>query len=322
MRLLIDGNSLGNACQNTQKLYLGDGKKQVQAIFGFAKSLRSILVEERKTHDMHPASFVLWDGRAHWRYELFPLYKGNRDNVNEKVQAEKDAYREQKPDIFRMLKLLGVTQITNPNAEADDLAGFYSRGLSRANENAVLITADKDWIQLVNNNIEWHCYKTKRHVYDKNSLHNVTGFITQKQFLDAKCLGGDSSDNVVGIGGFGDKAIEEFFQRFASVEEFFRLADSCGEEFRSTLTPLQLKFANNETPKPSKKFGGMLPMRDAYFRNLKLMSLLDVKIDRSENVISAGDFDQDGFLDFCHEFNFKSIIADFDNFIKPFIRNS
>lgn len=312
MHLLIDGNAIGNAAQNTRKLHCGD--REVQAIFEFIKMTRGYC---DRFNSYKP--IILWDGRAQWRYDLFPLYKANRDKVDPKAQAEKDAYREQKPDIQRAMKLLGVKQVTASLSEADDLAALMSKN---ATSRTILVTGDKDWLQLMSPSCKIFYTKSAVLCHGSDMLKRLTGFDTVDQFVESKCLAGDNSDNIPGVGGIGEKGVIEFLGRFHSVEDFFGLADLAGDKdisgFKSTLPKSWLMFANNEIPKASSKFGEMLPMRDAYYRNRKLMDLRSItKVYGDINIVAEAP-DWEGFKEFCEELNFQSIVNNFEAFIAPF----
>lgn len=304
--LLIDGNSLGFAAQSSSKLTVGD--EEVQAIFGFLRSLQKVL----KSYPNY-TPICLWDGRAKWRFDLFPLYKDGRESTPEKV-AERDAYRAQKPKISEALGYLGVRQITDPNAEADDLAGYFAKKLGEAHpgNHIVMISGDQDWCQLVTPNVSWHDIRSDRKC-DHFNFGEFTGFKSTKQFVEAKCMTGDSSDNIPGIGGIGDKGVVEFLEKYNSVDNFLKNFNP-----KEKHPAAHKRFAFNEAPASSKKFGEMLPMRDAFNRNLKLMSLSDYKPNKSTLVIKNGNFELKEFREFLEDHLFKSIIAQLHDWVIPF----
>ena len=119
--LLIDGNSIGHAANNGTPLHVGT--QQVQAIFGFVRSMRALMGVYGALTPL-----VLWDG-ASWRKMQFPDYKANRDkeatkSYEIKAQAAKESFKKQVPAIRKALTLLGIDQIMAANMEADDLAGI------------------------------------------------------------------------------------------------------------------------------------------------------------------------------------------------------
>lgn len=307
--LLIDGNSIGFAAQNGTRLSVG--KREVQAIFGFIRTLHSMLI---KFPNFTP--IVLWDGKADWRYDLFPGYK-DREGKDAKIDAMRAAYKEQRPEIARALHLLGVRQARAANMEADDLAATFSKKLAEGGKEVVLVTGDQDWIQLVNDNVSWFEHrKDSQRFVTMEDLLDVTGCMTTDAFVQCKALTGDTSDTIPGVGGIGAKGAPEFIATYGSVEEFFALADS---QKLGKLGKVLQAFADNESPKASTKYGEMAPMRDAYYRNMKLVNLSSEEKPKPVNhKIIRGKYDADGFRNFCEDHLFKSIIAKFDGWTTVF----
>lgn len=308
--LLIDGNSIGFAAQNGTRLTVGE--REVQAVFGFLRTLHSMLV---KFPGFTP--IVLWDGKADWRFELFPGYK-DREGKDPKIDAMRKSYKEQRPEIAKALHLLGVRQAQASNMEADDLAASFSKKLSENGKEVVLVTGDQDWIQLVNENVSWfeHRKDTQRFV-KFDDLFDVTGCLTTEAFIQCKALCGDTSDTIPGVGGIGAKGAPEFIATYGSPEGFFELADSgrLPKKLGKTLE----RFAKNEAPKESTKYGVMAPMRDAYFRNMKLVNLSSVDKPAAKNhKIIRGEFNAEGFKSYCEDRLFRSIIAKFDGWTSVF----
>ena len=308
--LLLDGNSIGRAA-NSSKTKLFSGEQETQAIYGFLRTLHKFA----KTFKHHKP-IVLWDGNAQWRKDIFPDYKANRKNLSSAQESDKKSYDSQKNLIYEAIKYLGVESLIDYSAEADDIAGFLSKRLTGK---IVLITGDRDWQQLVNENVVWIDHRTDKMCNSKN-FKEITGFDDPMQFLEAKCLSGDTSDNIPGVGGFGGKAIKEFFENFGTVEEFISCAKN-GEHIilksGKLLPSLFTALANNETPKSSKKYGTLPPMIEGYQRNLKLMKLGD---DYLPKILKSKDnfFDREKFKEFCENLLFNSIIDQLDDWQSTF----
>ncbi|MEO9387203.1 hypothetical protein [Chromobacterium phragmitis] len=294
--VLVDGNNIGNAHNSANRLT--SNGMQVQAIFGMVRTMRNLL---EKIPGSDP--IVLWDGRAQWRYDLFPEYKSNRKDENSSPadQERRAAYRAQQPLIVEGISYLGITQMTDKKGEADDLAGFLVRSASRP---MVLMTADQDWLQLVNRTTVWYDPISDRKVSLKN-FAEFTGFVDARSFLQAKALQGDRSDCIPGTGKLGEKRVPQFLLDHNSVEQFLAKVDA-GEH------PLKYVYEKNLASPEG---------RAIFERNMKLMNLLDAPRPLNENLqIIKRPLDRDGFYDFCCRFNFLSILNDFDRFIQPFER--
>lgn len=296
--LLIDGNSIAHACHNSPVLTVGD--MQVQAVFGFLRSLHGLL--EHTPGRVQP--IVLWDGRAQWRLDLFPAYKGNRKPLDAKQKAKKEAFKRQSPFIEKALQLLGVRQIRSPLLEADDLAGRLAPRLVQLGRQVTLVSGDRDWLQLVGESVTWLDPIRERKV-DPDNFFEFTGFFTPEAFVQGKALQGDSSDNVPGVGGIGEKGAREFLAKWGSVEQFFQQYDA------GAIPDKELKKAHHNLASPEG--------RAAFERNLRLMDLRrSRKPEPDELVTDLGQPNPDGFLLLCERLAFASILRDPARFLRPF----
>lgn len=134
--ILVDGNAVGHTMHNGTTLTAGTF--QTQAIFGFVKAIRELYCNfpDRRL-------VVLWDGKAQWRYDLYPDYKSNRGHEDDPTAAaHRAAYKAQVPLIQASLERLGVEQKLNYFAEADDLAGYLTPRLAASNP-VLLVTGDR-----------------------------------------------------------------------------------------------------------------------------------------------------------------------------------
>lgn len=150
--LLIDGSNIAHAANNTQALKVGD--LPTQAIFGVLRTLRPMM----SVYTML-TPVVLWDG-ASWRKMAFEEYKANRNKVavkphELKAEALRKELKLQLPHIKHAIRLLGIKQMSAINYEADDLAGMITERLQATGKRGVLISGDKDWVQLVSANTAW-----------------------------------------------------------------------------------------------------------------------------------------------------------------------
>lgn len=296
--LIIDGNSVGYAAHHATKL--SSGELQTQAVFGFVKTMRDMRSEYR-----NHTPIVLWDGKAQWRFDLTPEYKSNRNSDPKKV-AVKEAYAEQRPYISRALNHLGVRQMTASTHEADDLAGLLVAKLSQNPENeVVLITGDQDWVQLVRPNVTWRDLRDESRVITIDNLFDKTGYATPYGFLEGKCLHGDNSDCISGVGGIGEKGAPEFIAEFGSVRQFWQRCDS-GDFKPVKKSHIRLCSAEG---------------RAIFGRNFRMMQLLRVAPPSRENTnVEPGEFNQDEFAMLCEELAFSTILRGIDSFCNYFKR--
>ncbi len=290
--LIIDGNSLGHAAHNATKLTVGE--MQTQAIFGMVKSVK-LLAENYPGWNM----VVLWDGKAHWRLDLHSEYKGNRKAKDEKQEAHKQAYKDQSPFVRKALQLLGIRQMLVTSLEADDMAGVLTR---RATGNVVLVSGDRDWLQLVRPNVVWFD-PIRNYKVGMGNFTEFTGYFSPREFLEGKALMGDTSDNIPGVGGIGEKGAPEFMAQFKSVENFLKQVDD------GSFVPKKKAHQNLASPEG----------RAAFDRNLRLMNLLDAPNPNKEDMqVTQPAYSEANFRVLCEKLAFMSILRDFDNFMAGF----
>lgn len=158
---------------------------------------------------------LLWDGSDDWRKEIYPEYKGNR--LDPEKQAIKEAYKEQIPFIQSIVDLMGIPQVYCPTSEADDLAGFITKGMN--DWNIIMVTKDTDWLQAVRENVVWHSLATgDRFGLDDFDKVKDGPFSGPEQYILCKAMSGDSSDNIVGIQGIGPRTARKILEDFGDLD--------------------------------------------------------------------------------------------------------
>lgn len=294
--MLIDGNSIGFAAQNAPRL-TNEGKP-VQAIFGFMNSMKRLRMQ-------YPGvkMSVLWDGES-WRKAISSEYKSSRDKSPKMVKM-RDEYKAQRADIARGAKLLGITNISADNWEADDIAGLLAPALSRKGRHVILISGDQDWLQLVDSFVRWEDPIRERSV-SFSTFHRETGYVTPVAFLQGKALMGDTSDDLKGVGGIGEKAAPLVLQHYGSVKNLFKEPPQSKDDIPDDLRRYTKKILDFVADGSSG--------REIFKRNLQLMALQKARIrpDPENFERSQTRFDREGFEEFCADFNFNSIIREMD----------
>jgi len=196
---LVDGNSLINRAYYATSLING-------ATYGFFTMLFKEILDIKATHVI-----VTFDARAKtFRHEMYDQYKAGRKPMP-------DDLAEQLFDTKELLSIMGVKMFEKPGFEADDLMGTISR-LSKTK--TVILTADRDMLQLVNDNV--HVYLTKTGVthieeYDSARIEKEFG-VTPRQLIEVKALMGDTSDNIPGARGVGEKTALKYIAQYKTAE--------------------------------------------------------------------------------------------------------
>ncbi|TDW20525.1 5'-3' exonuclease [Rhizobium azibense] len=302
--LLIDGMNIAHAANNAKPLKVGE--TQVQAIYHFVKIVRKLIATYPTAK---PA--VLWDG-ASWRYMDFPDYKSNRkkqDTPSAVKAAEMKKIAEgQIPAIKKAMQLLGVPQVRASNMEADDLAAIMGDRYAAKGGKVVLVSGDKDWVQLVNPNIIWLDPIQDRKIMKAADMLPALGYDLEsfEAFVEMKCLWGDEGDGISGVGGIGDKGAIAFLKEYVSVSNFSNML------IDKTLDP-------KTVPKKFRDFGESEEKQMIYQRNLKLMDLRTKLRPEPVNLrVDTGTPDIERFKTFCNRLMFRSITKDLEPWISVF----
>ena len=203
--LLIDGNNIGYASMYVPALSrLSHAGMPTGGIMGLAQSVMRIV-------KLFPGAVpvVLWDGHAAWRKELCPEYKENRQDTPDKA-AVAEAWRRQQPWASALLLQMGVIQARAYDAEADDLAGRLCMDLSAMDEYGIdritMVSGDTDWWQAISERVDWFTPITdKSMTLEKLRTDEAKDgpFAGPEEYILAKTIAGDSSDNIPGVPGIG-----------------------------------------------------------------------------------------------------------------------
>lgn len=212
--VIVDGNSLlfraYYATSFTGTIMRRKDGFPTNAIFGFSNMMNKI-ISTLKDGDL---LFVSFDtGKKTFRHKEMETYKAQRKPIDEDLKLQLPVARD-------LLKAMGVFYYELEGYEGDDLAGTVAKIGSIANLEVDVYTSDKDYLQLINDNISIYMItkgikETK--IMNKESLFNEMG-LTPDQIRDYKGLMGDPSDNIKGIPGVGEKTAIKLLQQYSSLE--------------------------------------------------------------------------------------------------------
>ena len=207
--VLIDGNSLINRAFYAMPVLSNKEGIFTNAVYGFMNMFFKMYSEEKPTYVT-----VAFDMKAPtFRHEMFLEYKGTRKPMPEEL-------RPQIPLLKDLLKLMGVCVVEKAGIEADDIIGTIAKN---TDVKTIIITGDKDSFQLVDEQTEVHFTKrgiTDIEVYDdKNFTEKTT--LSPSQIIELKALMGDSSDNIPGISGVGEKTALTLLQKYKDIDGIY-----------------------------------------------------------------------------------------------------
>lgn len=204
--LIVDGNSLANRAFYAMP-YLSNMKGLPSgAVFGFANILVKLITEQKPDY----IAVAFDHARKTFRNDIYAQYKGTRK------ETPQDLIK-QFPIIKEMLGKMGIKIYEQEGIEADDIIGTLSRNSGLQN---VLLSGDRDLLQLISNNTSvWLTKKgiTEVEVMDESSLQAKYG-LNPSGIVDLKALMGDSSDNIPGVAGVGEKTALNLLHEYGNLD--------------------------------------------------------------------------------------------------------
>ena len=212
--VLIDGHSILNRAYYGIPDLTNSAGLHTNAVYGFLNILFKILDEEKPEYltvafDVHAPTF---------RHKMYAEYKGTRKTMDEEL-------RQQVPVMKEVLHAMGVTVVEMEGYEADDILGTLAKRSEAAGLFVSLVSGDRDLLQLASDRIKIRIPKTKRtgteiedyYAADVKEKYQVTPV----EFIDVKALMGDSSDNIPGVPGIGEKTATTIIAAYGSIENAY-----------------------------------------------------------------------------------------------------
>jgi DNA polymerase I len=224
---LIDGHSIAYRAFFALPEDLATSSGQVtNAVYGFTRMLIKLL------GDHHPdALAVAWDvGRQTFRSERYPEYKAQRT-------ASPDTFKSQLPLMREVLDALGIVQVQREGYEADDVIASLSEQASVGGWDVLIVTGDRDAFQLVDDH--------RRILYTRRGISDVVvadaAYVEERYgippatYVQRAALCGDTSDNLPGVSGVGDKTAAKLLTQYGSLEGIFEHLQEATPKLRENL---------------------------------------------------------------------------------------
>ena len=213
--MILDGNSIVNrAFYGVRQLTAPDGTP-TNAVYGFLAILQRILEEQKPD-----ALCVSFDLKAPtFRHKAYEGYKAQRKGMPEELAL-------QMPILKEVLDAMGIRRYELEGYEADDILGTASRICEERGWCCTVVTGDKDSLQLISEkttvcNVKTRMGQTEVILYTPERFFEEYGF-EPKRMVDLKALMGDSSDNIPGVPGVGEKTAMDLVQRYGTIEEIYK----------------------------------------------------------------------------------------------------
>ena len=212
--ILVDGNNLlfrsyyataynGNFMKNSKGF-------PTNALFGFTNMINKILEEEKPTHII-----VAFDKGKTFRHDKYKDYKAGRIEMPNEL-------KQQFPVAKELLKKMGITYYEIENYEADDIIGTFAKFCEEDPQyTGTIISSDKDLLQLITKTVNIKLLKSKDYIrYTEESFKEEWG-INPINIIDLKALMGDSSDNIKGVAGIGEKTALKLLHEYKTLDGIY-----------------------------------------------------------------------------------------------------
>lgn len=277
--LLIDGNSIANRAFYALPLLSTSAGLHTNAVLGFTTMLLKVLEEMKPTHVL-----VAFDaGKVVFRHSEFAEYKGGRSKTPPELS-------EQFPLIRELLDAFSIRRFELEGYEADDIIGTLTLRADENNWKTTVITGDKDMLQLVSDNVSVALTRkgvSEIEMYTPKEIEEKYG-LKPLQIIDLKGLMGDSSDNIPGVPGVGEKTALKLLHEYGSVEAVLDNVDKIsGKKLQENLRE------NVDKAKLSKALATI--MRDAP---------VEVNVEETSYL----GYEADPVVDFFKKMEFKSLL--------------
>jgi len=273
---LIDGNAYIHRAFHALPPLTTSSGQMVNAVYGFTRMVLKILWEQKPDYIA-----VCFDFPAPtFRHKEFAEYKATRKETP-------DELRQQIPLAYKVVKAFNIPVFEKEGYEADDVIGTLSKKASKEGIETVIVTGDKDALQLVDNSVKV-LNEPKNTLYTEPIIKEKME-VSPGQIIDLMALVGDASDNVPGVKGVGPKTATELIREFGSLENLYQNLSKVKGKLRE-------KLENG---------------RENAFLSKRLVTLeKDVPIEVDIQDCHVGEFDREELLRVFRELEFKTLIEE------------
>ena len=288
--VVIDGNNILNRAfygiMGSKMLMTSDGK-YTNAVYGFLAILFKILDE------LNPEYLaVTFDLKAPTeRHKMFEGYKANRKGMPNELA-------EQMPIIKDILRAMNIDIIEKEGYEADDIMGTLSRYGEKQGLEVVIVSGDRDTFQLATDKTtikipRTKAGKTETEDFDREKVIETYG-VEPEQLIDVKGLQGDSSDNIPGVPGIGEKTALSLIQRYKTIDNLYKMIEEGSDDLKGKQRE---KIVDN---------------KELAFLSRTLGTInVEVPIDNDLDSLKVEEWDKEKVLELFKELNFNRYIERF-----------
>ena len=249
------------------------------ALFGFINQIMKLINKDKP--DLMVAAFDT--SKKTFRHEKYAEYKATREKMPEEMIA-------QLPYLWKILKSMGIPTLEQPGFEADDIIGTLSKMASKEELDVFIVSGDKDFMQLINERIFLYAPSGKQSgvkIYDRNGVIDKWG-VPPEKIIDLLGLMGDSSDNVPGVPGVGEKTAVKLINEYGSLEASLDHADEV---------------------KNKRAREGLQNARTEALLSKELVTIdTNMDLDLDFSTLKTNDLDKESLIDIFQELEFESLL--------------
>ncbi|HMU92234.1 MAG TPA: DNA polymerase I [Anaerolineales bacterium] len=277
---LIDGHAL--AYRMYFALTAGGGSQRWQnskgeptaGIYGFARELVRVLEQEKPEY-----LAVAFDVGKTFRDDIFPEYKGTREKMPDDLRPQIERIRQ-------MVDMFNIPRLEMDGYEADDVLGSAARIAAKKGLGVKIITGDRDLLQLVNERTAVYLAgDDQTYITDADVIKKLG--VRPTQVVDYKAIVGDTSDNIPGVKGVGEKTAIALLEKFGTLDAIYANLDQVENRWKG-------KFEAS---------------KDAAYMSYKLAKIeVDLKIDLNLDHAAVRPFDSSALAAFFQEMEFKTLL--------------
>ncbi len=226
--ILVDGNNLlfrsFYATAYSGVIMKNSKGFPTNALYGFINMMNKIIKEENPSYIM-----VAFDKGKTFRHDKYDDYKAGR-------QAMPDELKLQFPKAKEVLDTMGIKHYEIDNYEADDIIGTLAKEVDEEDQFvATIVSSDKDLLQLISDEVTVKLLKQKDAIYMTPEVFRETYSVDPIRMIDLKALMGDSSDNIPGVKGIGEKTAINLLSKYGSLDELYNNIDSISGKTKEKL---------------------------------------------------------------------------------------
>ena len=283
--ILVDGNNLlfrSYYATSYSGVIMRNSKGfPTNGLYGFINMMNKIIEEEKPTYIL-----VAFDKGKTFRHDKYDSYKAGRKEMPNDLRV-------QFPKAKEVLDAMGIKHFEIDNYEADDIIGTLAKEVDLEDQFiATIISSDKDLLQLISDEVDVKLLKTKGSIRFNKEVFRETYKVEPINMIDLKALMGDSSDNIPGVKGIGEKTAISLLEKYKTLDNLYNHIDEL-------------------TPKTKEK---LISDKDNAYMSYDIATIYcDVNIPFTLEDCNYKGFNRDKYIDILEELEFKSLLKKLNN---------